>query len=129
GRADEDEGRAPGLIEDHGLRQSLRARAWDERGGVIADAPIEQRPLDAVGKGGDQPRQFRRYALRHVVHDGVPGKVDVLGKAAPEMGRLFGRGVAITDAVRIVAPVGVLAMTVLAEMAPFALAAHDVVLD
>src|SRR5712671_7018695 len=45
------------------------------------------------------------------------------------MRRLLGRGVAVADAVRVRAPVGVLAVAVLAEVAPLALAAHDVVLD
>src|SRR5262249_61414227 len=78
---------------------------------------------------GHQPREFGRDALGHVVHDGVPGKVDVVRKAAPEMGRLLGRGVAVADSVGVAPPVGVLAMTVLAEMTPLALAAGDVVLD
>ena len=41
----------------------------------------------------------------------------------------LGRCVAMTDAVGIEAPVGILAMTILAEMAPLAFAAGDVVLD
>src|SRR5262245_65737290 len=64
-----------------------------------------------------------------MVHDRIPGQVHILGEAAPEMRRLFVGRVAIADGVRVGAPVGVLAMPVLAEMAPLALAAHDVVLD
>src|SRR4051812_43994742 len=44
------------------------------------------------------------------------------------MRRFLGGGVAIADAVGIGAPVGVFAMAVLAEMAPFAFAAHHVML-
>src|SRR5207247_2919864 len=50
-------------------------------------------------------------------------------KAAPQMRSLLGRGVAVADGVRIVAPVGVLAVTVLSEMTPFALAARDIMLN
>src|SRR5262249_9756046 len=56
------------------------------------------------------------------------GQVQLARKAAPEMGRLLGRGVAVTDGVGVAPPVGVLAVTVLAEMTPLALAAGDVVL-
>src|SRR5262249_61198597 len=63
------------------------------------------------------------------MHHGVPRQVDVLGKAAPQVGRLLGRRVAVADRIGIVAPVGILAVAVLAEMAPLALAAGDVVLD
>src|SRR4051812_5276049 len=45
------------------------------------------------------------------------------------MRRPLGGGVAVADAFGVVAPVGVLAMPVLAGVAPLALAAHDVVLD
>ena len=45
------------------------------------------------------------------------------------MRRLFGGGVAVADGVGIFAPVGVFAMTVLAEMAPLAFTTTDVVLD
>ena len=45
------------------------------------------------------------------------------------MRRLFGGGVAVADRLGVVAPVGVLAMAILAGVAPFALAAHDIVLD
>jgi hypothetical protein len=43
--------------------------------------------------------------------------------------RALGGGVAVADAVRVGAPVGVLAVAVLALVAPLALAAHHVVLD
>src|SRR3954452_12620351 len=45
------------------------------------------------------------------------------------MRRALSRGVAIADAFRVVAPVGVLAMAVLPGVAPLTLAAHHVVLD
>src|SRR3954468_4052101 len=45
------------------------------------------------------------------------------------MRRALSRGVAIADAFRVVAPVGVLAMAVLPGVAPLALAARHVVLD
>src|SRR5215467_683969 len=63
------------------------------------------------------------------MHDRIPGKVDVLRKAAPQMRGFLGGRIAVADAVRIVAPVGVLAMPVLPLMTPLALAAHDVVFD
>ena len=63
------------------------------------------------------------------MHHRVPRQIHVLGKAAPKMGSLLGRGVAVADCVGIGAPVGVLAMAILAEMAPLAFAAHHVVLD
>src|ERR1700733_4932918 len=63
------------------------------------------------------------------MHDGIPRQIDILRKAAPQMRRLFRRGVAVTGSVGIGAPVGVLAVPVLAGMAPFALATTDIVLD
>src|SRR5260370_25005333 len=45
------------------------------------------------------------------------------------MRRLVGRGVGVADGIRIIAPVGVLAVAVLAEMTPLPFAASDVVLD
>ncbi len=59
----------------------------------------------------------------------VPRQVDVLRKPAPEVRRALGRGVAVADAFRVGAPVGVLAVAVLPGVAPLALAAHHVVLD
>ena len=59
----------------------------------------------------------------------VPRQVDVLAEAAPQMRRALRRGVAVADRIGIVAPVGVFAVAVLAEMAPLALAAGDIVLD
>src|SRR5579863_9047157 len=44
------------------------------------------------------------------------------------MRSLFGRSVAVAYGIRVVAPVRVFAVAVLAQVAPFALAAHDVVL-
>src|SRR5258708_38743063 len=42
------------------------------------------------------------------------------------MGGLLGRGVAIADSVGVEAPIGVLTVTGLSQMAPLAFAAHDV---
>src|SRR5215472_11510589 len=128
GRSGDDDERGARLLADHRLRQPLLAGALNEHGRVIADAAVEQRPFDPVRHRRHQSRQFRRDALGDVVHDGVPGKVDVVRKAAPEMGRLLGRGVAIADGVGVAAPVGIFAVPVLAEVAPLALAAGDVVL-
>ena len=59
----------------------------------------------------------------------VPRHVDVLREAAPQVrGLLVGR-IAVADRVRVGAPVGVLAVAVLALVAPLALAAHHVVLE
>ena len=129
GRARDDDERGARLLADHGLGQPLLARALNEHRGVIAHAAVEQRPFDPVGHRRRQPRQFRRHALRHMVEDGVPGKVHVLGKASPEMGGHVGCGVSVADRAGVVAPVGVFAVTVLAQMAPLAFAARDVVLD
>ncbi len=103
--------------------------ALNQHGGIVADAAVEQRPLDAVGHRRHQAGKLRRYALGHVVHHRIPRQIDVLGKAAPQMRRLLGRSVAVADGVGIGAPIGVLAMPVLAGVAPLAFAAHDVVLD
>src|SRR5262245_54109150 len=59
----------------------------------------------------------------------VPWEVHVLGEAAPEVRRLFGGGIAVADAVGVVAPVGVLAVAVLPGVAPLALATHYIVFD
>ena len=128
-RAGDDDQRSAGLLADHGLRQALLARALDQHGGVVADAAVEQRPLDAVRHRRHQPGELRRDALRHVVHHRVPRQIDVLREAAPQVRRLLGRGVAVADGVGVGAPVGVLAVAVLAGVAPLALAAHHVVLD
>src|SRR4051812_23737369 len=64
-----------------------------------------------------------------MMHDRVPRKVYVLGKTAPQVRRLFRRGIAVADTVGVIPPVGVFAMTVLATVTPFAFAAHDIVLD
>ena len=117
------------LLADHRLRQALLARALDQHGRVVADAAVEQRPLDAVRHRRHEPGELGRDALRHAMHDRVPRQEDIMREAAPEMRRLLGRGVAIADRIGIVAPVGVLAMPVLAEMAPFAFAACDIMLD
>src|ERR1700685_3462863 len=58
----------------------------------------------------------------------VPRKVDVLREAAPQMRRLVGGRVAVPDGVRVITPVRILAMTILAEGAPLAFAAANVVL-
>src|SRR5581483_130055 len=78
---------------------------------------------------GCQSCQLRCHALRDTVNDGVPRNIDVLGKAAPQMGRDLSRGIAIADGVGVVTPVGVFAMTVLAQITPLALATGDVVLQ
>src|SRR5262249_44654764 len=122
-------GGAARLLADPRLSQPLLPGALNEHGRVIAHATIEQRPFDPVRHRRHQSRQFRCDALGDVVHDGVPGKVDVVRKAAPEMGCFLGRGVAVADGVGVTPPVGVFAVTVLAEMAPLALATGDVVLD
>src|SRR5216684_2428361 len=101
----------------------------DQHARIVADAAVEQRPLDPVRHRSDQAGQLRRDALGHMVHDRVPGEIHILRKSAPEMRRLLVGRVAVADRVGIGAPVGVLAVSVLAEMAPFAFAAHDVVLD
>src|SRR5882672_2862047 len=129
GRARDDDERGAGLLADDGLREALLPRALDQHGGVVAHAAVEERPLDAVRHRRYQPREFRAHAFRHVVHHRVPRQVYILCEAAPEMRRALGRGVAVADALGIVAPVGVLAVAVLAGVAPLALAAHDVVLD
>ena len=128
-RAGDDDERRAGLLADHGLRQALLARPLDQHRRVVADAAVEQRPLDAVRHRRDQSGELRRHALGHVVHHRVPRQVDVLREAAPQVRRLFVRGVAVADRVGIGAPVGVLAMPVLPGMAPLALAAAHVVLD
>ena len=128
GAGDDDQRRA-GLLADHGLRQALLARALDQHGRVVADAAVEQRPLDAVRHRRDQPGELRRDALRHVMHHRVPRQIDVLREAAPQVRRLLVRGVAVADGVGIGAPVGVLAVPVLPGVAPLALAAADIVLD
>src|SRR5271170_4150748 len=63
------------------------------------------------------------------MQDSVPRQIDVLRKAAPQMRRLRGGGVAVADGVGIGAPIGVLAVPILAGMAPFAFAATDIMLD
>src|SRR6266566_10073064 len=128
GRACDDNERGTRLLADHCLGQSLLTRSLNEHGGVIADATVEQRPLDAVRHGGYKSRQFRCDALWNMVQNCVPRKIYVLAKSAPQMGRLLGRGVAIADSVGVEAPIGVLTVTVLSQMAPLAFAAHDVVL-
>ena len=128
GAGDDDQRRA-GLLADHGLRQALLARALDQHRRVVADAAVEQRPLDAVRHRRDEAGELRRHALRHVMHHRVPRQIDVLREAAPQVRRLLVRGVAVADRVGIGAPVGVLAMPVLAGVAPLALAAAHVVLD
>jgi len=106
-----------------GLRQALLARSLDQRRRVVADAAVEQRPLDAVRHRRDEARQLRRDALRHVMHHRVPWQINILREAAPQVRRFFRRGVAVADGVGVGAPVGVLAMAVLAGVAPFAFAA------
>src|SRR5215218_6447614 len=128
GRAGDDDERGAGLLADHRLRQPLLTRALDEHGGIIADATVEQRPFNAVRHRRYQPCQFRGNALGDAMHDGIPRKIDVLREAAPEVGRPLGGRIAVTDGIRVVTPVGVLAVAVLAEMAPLALAAGDIVL-
>src|SRR5262249_57923487 len=76
----------------------------------------------------DEPRELRRDALRHVVEHGVPRQIHVLGEAAPQVWRPLVGGIAVAYGVGIGAPVGVLAVAVLAGVAPLALAAAHVVL-
>src|SRR5258708_16711005 len=64
-----------------------------------------------------------------MVPNSVRWNVHVVGKSAPQMGWLLGRGVAITDGVGVEAPIGVLTVTVLPLIAPLALAAYDVFLN
>ena len=59
GAGDDDE-RGAGLLADHGLRQALLARALDQHGRVVADAAVEERPLDAVRHRRDEARRARR---------------------------------------------------------------------
>src|SRR5207302_9810147 len=68
-------------------------------------------------------------AVRNLVDDAVPGQEHVLREAAPEVVRLLARRIAVAARVRIRAPVGRLAVTVLTEAAPLAAVAGDVVLD
>src|ERR1700736_6874540 len=63
-----------------------------------------------------------------MVQDGVPGQINVTGKAAPQVRWFLGRCVAVANGIGIVAPVGVFAVAVLAEMAPLTFAAGDVML-
>src|SRR5215470_14125157 len=63
------------------------------------------------------------------MHYRVPWQVDVVRKTAPQVRRLLSRRVAVTDGLGIVAPVSVLAVTILAEVTPLALAAGDIMLD
>src|SRR5476651_185252 len=128
GARHDDEGRA-GLLADHGLRQALLPRPLDEHGRVVAHAAVEERPFDSVRHRRHEARELRAHPRGDMVHDGVPRQVDVLREAAPQMRGPARGGVAVADGIRVVAPVGVLAMTVLAEVAPLALAARDVVLD
>ena len=128
-RAGDDDQRCAGLLADHGLRQALLARALDQHGRIVADAAVEQRPLDAVRHRRDEAGEFRRDALRHMMDDRVPRQIDILREAAPQMRGLFGGGVAVADGVGVGAPVGVLAMAVLPGVAPLALAARHIVLD
>ena len=90
GRAGDDDQRGAGLLADHGLRQALLARALDQHRGVIADAAVEQRPLDAVRHRRHQAGELGRDALGHMMKHGVPWQIDILGKAAPQMRRLRG---------------------------------------
>src|SRR6516162_924607 len=128
GTGDDDQ-RGTGLFADHGLRQPLLAGALDQHRRIVADAAVEQRPLDAIGHWRHQSGELRGDALGYVMHDRVPWQVDVLGEAAPQMRRPFRRGVAVADGVGIGAPVGVLAMPVLSGMTPLAFATRDIVLD
>src|SRR5262245_15704493 len=123
-----DNERGAGLLADHGLREPLLARALNEDARIIADAAVEQGPFHPVRHRGHQSRQFRRDTLWHMVHDRVPGKINVMGKATPQMRGLLRRRVAIADRVRVAAPVGVFAVPILAEVAPFAFAARHIVL-
>src|ERR1044071_1478 len=125
---DDDERRA-GLLADHGLRQALLARPLNEDGGVVADAAVEQRPLDAVRHRRDETGELRRNALRYVMDHRIPRQIDILREAPPQMRRLLGRGVAVANGVWVGAPVGVLAVAILAGVTPLALAARYVVLD
>src|SRR6476660_4030745 len=59
----------------------------------------------------------------------VPGQVDVLREAAPQMRRFRGGRVPVTDCIGVRPPVSVLAVPVLALMTPLALAARYVMLD
>src|SRR6516162_11423203 len=78
GRAGDDDERGARLLADHRLRQPLLAGALNEHGRVIAHAAVEQRPFDPVRHRRHQSRQLRRHALGHVVHDRVPGKIDIV---------------------------------------------------
>src|SRR5215475_8608576 len=63
------------------------------------------------------------------MRDGIPGQEHVLGEAAPQVIRVLAGRVAVAAGVWIRAPVGVLAVTVLAEATPVTAIAPDVVLD
>src|SRR5262249_15450273 len=97
GGAGDDDERGARLFADHRLREPLLARALDEHPGIVADATVEQGPFDPVRHRRHQSRELRRDALGDAVHDGVPGKVDVMGKAAPQVRSLLRRRVAVAD--------------------------------
>src|SRR5262249_57238611 len=63
------------------------------------------------------------------MHHRVPGQIQILGKAAPQMRHPLRRRIAIADRIGIGAPVGVFAMPILPGMAPLAFAAAHIVLD
>ena len=60
---------------------------------------------------------------------GVPRQINILGKAAPQVRRLFRRSVSVPDRFRVISPIRVFAMTILAHVAPLAFAAHHIVLN
>ena len=83
--------RGAGLLAGDHLRQPLLARALDQHGRVVADAAVDQRPLDAVRQRRGDAGQLGRDAVRHLVQHRVPRQVHVLGEAAPEVVRVARR--------------------------------------
>ena len=64
-----------------------------------------------------------------MVHDGVPWEINILSEAAPQVRRLFRRGISVADSFRVMSPIRVFTVTILTHMTPIAFAAHDIVLD
>ena len=120
---------APACLQATTCDEALLPRSLDQHGVGVSDPGGEQRPLDAVRQRRDQSCQFGGDTVGHLVQHGIPRQVHVLGETTPQGAGLFERGVAVAAGVGIGAPVGGLAMPVLADAAPLAVVAADVVLD
>src|SRR5204863_8740615 len=93
------------------------------------DAGVVERPLDPVRERGRDPGELRRHRLWNAMDDAVPRQEHVLREAAPQVVRFLARRVAVAARVLVRAPVGRLAVAVLADATPLAPVARDVVLD